>query len=112
MVKSLEGAIDQIDRDMVHRWIKDLVFTKTFVGIRVEQAILAALSRRLNVPFRNSTLADESRGIDGYIGDRPVSIKPTTYRSKASMAESIGVPIVYYEKKGNNYRIDPSSLLL
>lgn len=111
MVQNLKQAIQQIDRSMVHRWIQDLVLTKTFVGIRVEQAILAALSRRLNLPFRNSNPADESRGIDGYIGDRPVSIKPTTYKSKASMAESIGVPIVYYEKKGNDYRIDPSSLL-
>jgi hypothetical protein len=53
----------------------------------------------LNRPFRTATPLEESQGVDGYVGNQPVSIKPETYRLKPSLAETINVPIVYYEKK-------------
>ncbi|MDI9569881.1 MAG: MjaI family restriction endonuclease [Pseudomonadota bacterium] len=36
------------------------------------------------------------KGIDGYIGDSPVSIKPQTYEPRQMLPESIGVQIIYY----------------
>ncbi len=41
---------------------------------------------------------EESQGIDGFIGDTPVSIKPTTYKVKVSLPEHIKFKIIYYEK--------------
>jgi hypothetical protein len=40
----------------------------------------------------------KAKGIDGYIGDNPVSIKPQSYASKQMLQESIGVQIIYYDK--------------
>jgi hypothetical protein len=48
--------------------------------------------------YRTSLPEEEAKGIDGYIGDNPVSIKPQTYESKQMLPKSIGVQIVYYEK--------------
>jgi len=42
--------------------------------------------------------AEEAKGIDGYIGDHPVSIKPQSYESKQMLPESIGAQIIYYDK--------------
>jgi hypothetical protein len=99
MIENLKAAIAQIDREVVELWVKDLVLAKTFSGLRFQSAILRALADRLNKPFRTATPLEESQGIDGYVGDQPLSIKPETYRSKPNLSEKIDVPIVYYEKK-------------
>lgn len=40
MVAQLRSAIDQIDRPMIEAWLRDLVVTKTYVGLRVQDAVL------------------------------------------------------------------------
>lgn len=42
---------------------------------------------------------EESRGIDGYVGDKSISIKPATYKTKAQLSEEIAAEIIFYEKK-------------
>ena len=44
-VQNLKEAIQLIDRDMVQRWVEDLVITKTYNGMYVQKAILAKLAR-------------------------------------------------------------------
>ena len=46
----------------------------------------------------NATSSEESKGIDGYIEDVPVSIKPDTYKTKDALQEKIEAPIIYYKK--------------
>ncbi len=58
------------------------------------------------VDYRLADSVDESRGIDGYIGNVPVSIKPKTYRVKAALQERIAVKIIYYEKVKNGIEVD------
>lgn len=38
-------------------------------------------------------------GIDGYISGTPVSIKPSTYKTKKMLPEVFECEIIYYEKK-------------
>jgi hypothetical protein len=110
MVINIRDAVNQIDEPMVREWIRDLVLTKTFTGFRFQQAILEELGARLNLPIRTADASEESRGIDGYIGDTPVSVKPSTYKQKSSLAETIEVPIIYYEKTKSGVKVDPSEL--
>tara|TARA_B100000614_G_scaffold236666_1_gene234338 strand:+ start:4422 stop:5006 length:585 start_codon:yes stop_codon:yes gene_type:complete len=110
MVLKIREAADQIDEAMVREWIRDLVLTKTFTGFRFQQAILEELGARLNLPVRIADAREESRGIDGYIGDTPVSVKPSTYKQKSSLSETIEVPIIYYEKTKTGVKVDPSEL--
>lgn len=99
MVVKMREAAEEIDREMVHRWVRDLVLYKTYTGLgRNEEAILKALSEEYDLPYELGDAADESKGIDGYLGGKPVSVKPNTYKQKSRLRESIQAPIVYYEE--------------
>jgi hypothetical protein len=99
MVVKMREATEEIDREMVNRWVKDLVLYKTYIGLgRNEEAILEKLSNEYNLPYELGTAEDESKGIDGYLGDQPVSIKPITYKQKSRLQEDIQAPIIYYEE--------------
>ena len=107
MIENLRVAMDCIDRDMIDEWVDDLLINKTFYGFRAQDVILGQMSQRLGLTLTQATPEDESRGIDGYLGGRPVSVKPTTYKQKA-LGENIPCPIIYYEKKSNGVRVDAS----
>ena len=42
-----------------------------------------------NTTYQLATPEEESAGIDGYVGEKPVSIKPTTYKTKDMYGEKI-----------------------
>ena len=85
---------------MVKDWIRDLVVLKTFTGLKFQEAILKKVSECLQQDYRWSTPEEESKGIDGYIGDTPISIKPHTYKAqRLQLSEQIDVSVIYYEKK-------------
>ena len=98
MIDNLKEAISLIDEEMVRRWVEDLVITKTFIGLNVQEGILRTLSEMMNVSYRSADPSEESKGIDGYIGKMPVSIKPLTYKTKNMLNEKIEARIIYYEK--------------
>jgi hypothetical protein len=98
-VGNLKEAIEQIDEDMVREWVRDLVLVKTAEGLLIEQKIFEHLSQQFDLPHRDSTAAEESKGIDGYIGDTAVTVKPESYDSKTSTKhESLDAAMVQYKK--------------
>ena len=105
MVENLKTAIHFIDEDLVRKWVADLVFTKTYIGLRFQEIILKKIASIKGQPYRFSTPEEESQGIDGYIGDKPVSIKPITYKTKTMYGEEIVGKIIYYEKKSNGIEV-------
>lgn len=105
-VQNLQNAIPLIDRKMVMRWVEDLVINKTFNGMYVQKAILASLAEKKGVPFRLATSAEESSGIDGYVGDIPYSVKPDTYKTMGHLSETIDVKMIYYTKTKTGLNID------
>lgn len=54
---------------------------------------------------------EESKGIDGYIGDIPVSIKPHTYEVKSALPERIGIKTIIYRKVDNGIEVDYGEIL-
>ena len=109
MVKNYRKVIRKIDRKMVRSWIEDLVIDKTYVGLKTQQAILKWVARKRRTTYRLANSREESKGIDGYIGKTPVSIKPTTYKRMEALAEDIPVRMIYYEKKKSYVNVDLSS---
>ena len=95
----MRETMNKIDKALVRRWVKDLVITKTFSGLRFQEVILKKISAIEKKEYRLSTPQEESKGIDGYIGNVPVSIKAITYKGKLSLPEQISVKMIYYEKK-------------
>lgn len=112
MVEKMTQAAQKIDEEMIRDWVRDLVLYKTYEGLGVQTAILRKLAKEYDREFERSTSADESKGIDGFLGDQPVSIKPETYEGKSRLQEDIDAPIVYYEEysTSNALSIDVSGL--
>jgi len=106
MVDLLKDAIDQIDEELIEKWVKELIIVKTYAGLRFQEAILKKVASLQKKSYRLALPEEESQGIDGYIGDTPVSIKPITYKTKNSLQESIDVPIIFYEKKKDGINIE------
>ena len=105
-VQNLRDAIPLIDREMVERWVEDLVIYKTFNGLYVQKAILAALAAKKGTDYRLAFPEEESRGIDGYVGGIPYSVKPDTYQTMGRLSESIDVKMIYYTKTKAGLKIN------
>ena len=106
MVINLKNSINKIDDEIIKKWVKDLVVVKTFVGLKFQEAILKKGAEIIKKNYRLATPNEESKGIDGFIDDIPVSIKPETYKIKKGLNESIKVKMVYYEKIKNGIEVD------
>lgn len=106
MIQKFQEVITEIDRDMVQRWVEELVIIKTYSGLKFQEAILKKLSDELSLTYKLATKDEESKGIDGYIGNKPVSIKPSSYKTKKSLSETIDVTIIYYTKKKDGITIE------
>ena len=106
MLEKVKKALSLIDREMVERWVQDLVIVKTFVGLRFHEAILKKLAALYGTSCRLATPEEEGRGIDGYIGETPVSIKPRTYDAKRALPEQLPPAIIFYEKKRDGIVIE------
>ena len=90
-VKNLREAIQYIDEDMVRHWVMDLVINKTFNGLYVQKVILATLAQKIGKAYRLAAPVEESKGIDGFIGNIPYSVKPDTYKTMGRLPENIDV---------------------
>ena len=69
------------------------------------EAILKSVANHFSVSYHLAEPAEESQGIDGFIGDKPVSTKPSAYEIKKALSETIEVPILYYEKVKDGVRV-------
>ncbi len=105
MIQKMRNAMADIDRDMVRTWIRELILTKTFAGLRFQESILKEIAQKEKTTYRLAIPDEEAKGIDGYIGTKPVSIKPTSYKAKPFLSEDIQVEIIYYEKVRGGIRV-------
>lgn len=105
-VQNLREAIPLIDKEMVTRWVEDLVIYKTFNGLYVQKAILASLATKKNTTYRLATPEEEAKGIDGFVGSIPYSVKPDTYKTMGRLSEAIDVKMIYYTKTKTGLKIE------
>ncbi len=106
MLENIQATFPAIGRELVMRWVEDLVLVKTFAGLRFQEAILKRLAELKGCDYRLAHPYEEAQGIDGFVGDQPFSIKPISFKSKPSLADSIQVTIVYYDKKKDGITIE------
>lgn len=105
-IENLREVIQLIDRDMVRNWVEDLIINKTFNGMYVQKAILASLADLKDTTYRLATPDEESKGIDGYVGETPYSVKPDTYKTMGRLSEVIDVKMIYYTKTKTGLKIE------
>ena len=106
MYETMKPAFNAITKEMVENWVKDLVYGKTYCGLKFQTAIISAIASQLNKDWRGANPEEEAQGIDGFIGDKPLQIKSATYKLEARLSETIDVPIVYYDKKKDGISIE------
>ena len=99
MIENFHVVFPKIDRDLVRSWVEDLVLVKTFTGLKFQEAILRKVSELKGCDYRLAEPYEESQGIDGFVGEEAYSIKPHTHRAMPSLAESIEIKIIFFEKK-------------
>lgn len=102
----MREAMALIDKELIREWVKDLVYTKTYCGLKFQEAIIAFVANEINTTYRLANIEEETQGIDGFIGNKPVQIKSATYKLEARLSEIINVPIIYYEKKKDGISIE------
>lgn len=110
MVEKMREAFEQIDEEMTRQYLRDLVLFKSYEGFDIQEAVLKKLGEMYEVEVQQADAQDESKGIDGYLGDQPVQVKPVTY--KDNLQENIEVPIVFYDQNKSNktMKVDISEL--
>jgi len=110
-IDNFKDALNRVDKSLVEKWIRDLIIVKTFIGLRFQEAVLkkGAFIKKAN--YRLADPEEESKGIDGYIGNTPVSIKPHTYEAKPGLMEKINAKIIYYKKVEGGIEVDYSDIL-
>lgn len=106
MYETMKGAFNTITKEMIENRVKDLVYTKTFCGLKFQTAIISAIANQLGKNWREATPEEEAQGIDGFIGDKPLQVKAATYKLEERLSEIIEVPIVYYDKKKDGISIE------
>ena len=100
MVEKMKEAFEQVDRELTHNYLRDLVLFKTYEGFDIQEALLRKLGEIFDADIRRATAEEESRGIDGYVGGQPIQIKPITY--KDNLQEEFDAPVVYYDENKTN----------
>ena len=106
MYQLMREAFNSITKEMVEAWVKDLVYNKTYCGLKFQSAIIAFLANKVGKSWRLANIEEEAKGIDGFIGETPIQIKSSTYKIEGRLSETIEVPIVYYDKKKDGINIE------
>ena len=105
-MENLKTAIKIIDKTLIRNWVEDLVITKTYNGLYVQEAILSKLAQKLDENYRLATPDEEAQGIDGFVGNVAYSIKPDTYKIMNRLSETINVKMIYYTKKKSGLTVE------
>jgi len=96
---STEAAQFNIDSRYVRIWVEDLIYDKSYQGLLFQEVILNQLAKLENKPFKRSTRQEEKSGVDGWIGNDPVSVKPSSYKATSAMKhENIAIRMIFYKK--------------
>ena len=107
MMQQYKKAMESIDYQMIKAWVEDLVFNKTYTGLFFQDVKISFLGDVDKKPSRLATPEEESKGIDGYVGNDAYSIKPITYKNESKrLMESIDAYMVYYLKDKSTLKIE------
>jgi len=66
----------------VNFFIEELVINQSYRGLKIQEVILIKMSDILKQHYRWGTDKEDSSGIDGFVGDIPISIKPSSSHEK------------------------------
>ena len=83
-------------------YIKELVYNKTCMGLGGEERAIEVAAAHFGLSFRFSDAEEERKGIDGWIGGKPVQVKPHDSVYKAHVynhADASKTLVITYKPK-------------
>lgn len=112
-LNEVKGAMDKINEEIIRKWVIDLVIDKSFWGLKIQETILLKIEKLTEIKCRLANKEEEQKGIDGFVGDIPVQIKPATYKTASNVkSEKLIEVIIYYKKtESGDYIVDIGKLL-
>lgn len=105
-LSEFKRVIDNITDEMIEIWVKDLVLVKTFIGLKFQEAILKKVAEATGLVYSLASPELESRGIDGLVGHREVSIKPSSWKDQVIQREAIEGVLIYYHRTNDGLEIE------
>lgn len=103
-VLAIKENLNELTKEDVRAWTHDLIINKTHSGLQIQLDVLKLSSDGKS--YRLATVSEEAKGIDGFIGDEPVSIKPNTYKKTINCGkEKIPYRVIYYTNGNNGVKI-------
>ena len=82
MKEGIGGTPRRNLKKYIRIFVEDLVYNRTFTGLKIQEAILTKMAEMKNKNYKWSSGKEDLSGIDGYIGNIPVSIKPDSSEMK------------------------------
>lgn len=95
-------GIPWIDETMCADYVDEVIYNKTHFGMGGESTAIAVAAEYFDLPYRFSNAEEESQGIDGWIGEHPVQVKPADSYKKNHVfngADTEETLVITYEKK-------------
>ena len=80
-------------RRYIKKFVENLLYNQTYTGLKIQEVILMKISKIMKQKYKWSDACDDSLGIDGFVGDIPISIKPSSNK----VAKKAGTKRVYYD---------------
>ena len=110
-IKSRENYVDFINsrhmdnryytNEFIREYFERKVINESFVGIKNQNLICDYLAKKFNTTWKIATTVEDSNGIDAYIGDKPIQVKPISYSGNSSK-------FVYYDNQNDKIMYDES----
>jgi hypothetical protein len=104
--EQMELRPSYINYSTVKIWLENLIFIKTFRGLYIESLCFKTISEKYNLSFIKGTIEDDSKGIDGYLNNKPYNVKPSSYKNKYDKSTRVNCDIIFYTIKKNILEIE------
>ena len=99
-IEQIRNNLKSLEKEDVYDWVRSLIIDKTYDGLMIQAILLEEEAKKTNQPWRMASPEEESKGIDGFVGDVPYSVKPNTYCvSSASHNENINYKMLFYKQQ-------------
>ncbi|MEI7668218.1 MAG: MjaI family restriction endonuclease [Erysipelotrichaceae bacterium] len=105
---TFKDALNSIDRSKIESWVEELLYDKTYSGMMIQEFIIKLIAENNDKVYRKSNPEEEIKGIDGYVGEIPYSVKPESYKNheKKQSFGIEGLKMIYYKKTKSKWVFD------
>jgi hypothetical protein len=105
-MEKLRNALELVDKELIRHWVEEAVLKRTYAAWRIQETILRHIAKLQGKPFRQADDQESEAGIDGFIGERPFSVRPVSHYFKAPPEEQgTQVDVMYFEKAKRGLKV-------